>query len=58
MDTKKQTAEESLDEALKLVAPYKRPGESFVDELLAERRWEAQLEEQDAARYGQGDDPS
>lgn len=59
MDDKKQTPDESLDEALRLVAPYKTPGQSLVDELRAERRREAQMEEQDADRYEvQGDDPS
>lgn len=49
---KKQTPEESIAEAIRIVASYKREGESAVDELLAHRRREAEMEDQDVAWFG------
>jgi AbrB family looped-hinge helix DNA binding protein len=45
------TRKQSLSAAQALVAQYKNPGESVVDEFLAGRRQEAQLEEEDASRH-------
>lgn len=50
---RKQSPEESVAEAIGIVAPYKREGVSAVDELLADRRREAAMEDEDVARYGQ-----
>ena len=38
------TAEQAIRDAQALFAPYKKPGESVVDELIRERREEALLE--------------
>jgi vacuolar-type H+-ATPase subunit H len=49
--------DESLQEAQRLVARYVRPGHSLVDELLEERRREAELEEQEATSAGEARGP-
>jgi AbrB family looped-hinge helix DNA binding protein len=42
-----RTFAQSLAEAQAALAKYRRPGESVVDELLAERRAEAEREERE-----------
>jgi hypothetical protein len=49
---RKQSPEESVAEAIRIVAPYKRECVSAVDELLADRRREAAMEDEDVARFG------
>jgi hypothetical protein len=49
---KKQTPEESIAEAVRIVAPYKREGVSAVEELLAEPRGKAAMEDEDVAHHG------
>jgi bifunctional DNA-binding transcriptional regulator/antitoxin component of YhaV-PrlF toxin-antitoxin module len=45
-----QTRDQRLSEAQRLVAKYIRPGTPVVDQLLADRRQEAQMEEAEASR--------
>ena len=49
---RKQSPEESVAEAIRIVAPYKCEGVSAIDGLLADRRREAAMEDEDVARYG------
>jgi hypothetical protein len=46
-----QTTAQSLQDARRLVAKY-RSRKSAVDQLLSERRREAEIERKEAARYG------
>jgi AbrB family looped-hinge helix DNA binding protein len=46
-----QTAAQSLQDARRLVAKY-RSRRSAVDQLLSERRREAEIERKEATRYG------
>jgi bifunctional DNA-binding transcriptional regulator/antitoxin component of YhaV-PrlF toxin-antitoxin module len=45
-----QTREQKLSEAQRLVAKYIPPGTPVVEQLLAERRREAQMEDTEASR--------
>jgi bifunctional DNA-binding transcriptional regulator/antitoxin component of YhaV-PrlF toxin-antitoxin module len=45
-----QTRDQKLSDAQRLVAKYIRPGTPAVEQLLAERRREAQMEEAEASR--------
>ncbi len=46
-----QTRAQSLTEAQQIVAKYARPERSAVEQLLSERRQEAQQEQEDADRH-------
>jgi hypothetical protein len=52
MGPERKQSQESVAEAILIVAPYKREGVSAVDELLADRRREAAREDEDVARFG------
>jgi bifunctional DNA-binding transcriptional regulator/antitoxin component of YhaV-PrlF toxin-antitoxin module len=49
-----QTRERSLDEAQAIVARYSRGKGSAVERLLKERRRQAALEDEEAARHAKG----
>jgi len=49
-----QTREQNLTEAQQIVAKFRRPGRSAVEQLLADRRRDAKKELRDSVRHAKG----